>query len=138
MTKSGEKETIFNQGYRLGTLNGMGLSYRYGFNDYERSDSYFRAILQTKYFCPEHELQRDKWDGVAEGNIGRNMMLRGEYDKAIPLFKSSMVKMLQTNIVLRKPFACCQEMILKLFLWTILLFIRDLMTVQTSTASSKR
>jgi AraC-like DNA-binding protein len=35
------------------------------------------------------------WTGIAEGNLGRNMFLRGHYDQAIPLFKSSFEKMVK-------------------------------------------
>ena len=80
-----------------GARNTLGLCYRYGFRDFDRSDSCFRAILQTKYINPEQELARDCWDAIAEGNIGRNMILRGEYEKAIPLLKSSIEKILKYN-----------------------------------------
>ena len=90
-----DKVTAANQRHRLGALNNLGLVYRYGFNDYDRSDSCFRAILQTEYLDPKDEAIRENWDGIAQGNIGRNMLLRGEYDNAIPLLKSSIEKMLK-------------------------------------------
>ena len=73
----------------------MGLIYRNAFNDLDRSDSCFRAMLQITYIRPEEGNNRDIWDGIAEGNIGYNMLLRSAYDEAIPLLKSSMAKMLR-------------------------------------------
>ena len=90
-----DKETEANQWYRLGALNSLGVCYRTAFNDYDRSDSCFYAILETRYFRKVDEANRDNWDGVAEGNIGRNRLLQKEYDKAIPLLKSSITKMLK-------------------------------------------
>ena len=91
-----EKETTANQWDKQHARNTMGLCYRYGFNDFDRSDSCFRAILQVKkYFNPYHASGRELWEGIAEGNIGRNKVLRGEYDAAIPLLKSSLTKVLK-------------------------------------------
>ena len=90
------KETISNQWFQLGALNTMGLSYRYGFNDLDCSDSCFQIILQTKEYLNPNEIpRRENWEGIAQGNIGYNMVLRQEYDKAIPLLKSSIEKMLK-------------------------------------------
>ncbi|MDR0831083.1 MAG: helix-turn-helix domain-containing protein [Prevotellaceae bacterium] len=91
------KETESNQWYRQGALNTMGHCYRYGFNDLDRSDSCFYAILQTQYFRYSDEEKRETWEGIAEGNIGRNMILRKEYDNAIPLLKSSIEKTIKIN-----------------------------------------
>jgi AraC-like DNA-binding protein/TPR repeat protein len=82
---------------RPGALNGMGLCYRFGFDDLDRSDEYFRMILQTEHLQPIDEQNRDTWDGIALGNMGRNMLLRGAYDKAIPLLNSSIEKMLKVG-----------------------------------------
>ena len=92
-----EPETGYNQWYRLGALNNLGLCYRYGLDDLDRSDSCFHIILQTKYFLSRDEENRDDWDGIAEGNIGRNMVMRGEYGQAIPLLKSSLEKVLKSG-----------------------------------------
>jgi hypothetical protein len=35
--------------------------------------------------------------GIAEGNLGCNLLLRGEYDRAIPLLKSSLEIMTKHN-----------------------------------------
>jgi len=90
-----DKETEANQWYRLGALNSLGICYRLAFNDYDRSDSCFYAILKTAYFRRVDEVNRDNWDGIAEGNIGHNRLLQKEYDKAIPLLKSSITKMVK-------------------------------------------
>jgi AraC-like DNA-binding protein len=90
-----EKENVRYQWYVQGARNNLGLCYRYGFNALDRSDSCFRAILQTKYIRPNDEAGRYNWDGIAEGNIGYNMFLRKDYEQAIPLLKSSLSKMLK-------------------------------------------
>jgi len=92
-----EQETLHNQIRRIGALNLLGLCYRYHINDLNRSDSCFQAIIQTNYIRPQDEQLRYIFEGMGEGNIGRNMYMRGAYDEAIPLFKSSMEKMLQDN-----------------------------------------
>ena len=91
----GEKENAYKQYCKQSALNGLGLCYRDGYNDLDRSDSCFRAIMQTNYTDSVGEANHDNWDGIAKGNIGYNVFLRGEYDKAIPLFKSSIEKMLK-------------------------------------------
>ena len=92
-----EKENTYTQFCKQSALNGLGLCYCEGFNDLDRADSCFRAIMQTNYVDSMGEKNRDNWGGIAEGNIGDNMFLRGEYDQAIPLFKSSIEKMLKFN-----------------------------------------
>ena len=92
-----EKENAYTQSCKQSALNGLGLIYREGYNDLDRSDAYFRAIMQAHYVDSvgggEGGLTRDLWNGIAEGNIGYNLFMREEYDKAIPLFKSSIEKM---------------------------------------------
>ena len=90
-----EEETIYTQLYRQSVLNTIGLCYRHGFNDYDRSDSCFYAILRTKYIKSSDEEARSLWDGIAEINLGRNMFLRGDYDKALPHLKDGLEKVLQ-------------------------------------------
>lgn len=90
-----EKENTYELYYKQSALNGLGLSYRGGGNDLDRSDSCFHAIMRTTFADSVGKANRDNWNGIAEGNIGYNMFLRGEYDKAIPLFKSSIGKMLK-------------------------------------------
>ena len=90
-----EKENTRNQLAQQSARNGVGLCYRYAYNDLDRSDSCFQAIMQVVYIRPEESYYRENWEGVAEGNIGYNMLLRGAYDEAIPLLKSSIDKMLK-------------------------------------------
>ena len=89
-----EKDNTRNQLLKQSALNGLGLSYRNAYNDLERSDSCFNEIKQVNYLRIDDEYNRNAWNGIAEGNIGYNMLLRGEYDKAIPLLKNSIEKML--------------------------------------------
>jgi len=90
-----EPETPRNQPAQQRARNGMGLCYRYGYNDLERSDSCFYAMTLISYLRPQEASNRNIWDGIAEGNIGHNLLLRGVYNQAIPLLKSSMEKVLQ-------------------------------------------
>jgi AraC-like DNA-binding protein len=87
-----EKDNKVNQKNKRGTLNNMGICYRYWLKDLDRSDSCFFAILKYNYLN-----LNDNWDGIAEGNLGYNMILRKKYDEALPLLKSSMKKMLELN-----------------------------------------
>ena len=92
-----EKETSSSQSSQQHARNGLGLCYRDAYNDLDMSDSYFIAITQVSYLNSNEERDREVWDGIAEGNTGNNMLLRGEYDSAIPLLKSSIDKMLKYN-----------------------------------------
>ena len=75
--------------------NGLGLSYCDGYGDYDRSDGYFLAIMQAVKNYPGDESFSGIWNGIASGNLGNNMLLRGEYNKAIPLLKNSLEIMLK-------------------------------------------
>ena len=88
--------------------NTLGLIYRNGFHDLNRSDSCFQNIIRrTPYLygdeyvndkwntLEENEYNRDNWNGVAEGNLGYNLILRERDDEAIPLLRGSMEKMLR-------------------------------------------
>ena len=90
-----EQESTFNQPPQQRARNGMGLCYLHAFNDLDRSDSCFRAIMQVDYLLPEEARFRDLWNGIAEGNLGYNMLRREAYDEAIPLLKSSMENVLK-------------------------------------------
>ena len=70
-------------------LNGIGLLYRNGFNDLDRSDSCFRLLMNVEFFKDDKYLY-ETWNGISAGNMGYNMLLRGEYDKAIILLKKSL------------------------------------------------
>jgi len=91
-----EKDNFHTSYSKQHARNGLGLSYRYGYNDLDRSDSYFLLMIQPENMPqPEDEYYRDVWTGIAEGNLGYNLFLRKEYDKAIPLLKNSLEKMLK-------------------------------------------
>ena len=91
-----DKVNIRNQYSKQHARNGIGLSSCNGYNDLDRSDSCFRSMMNV-VFHPENKIISEVWDGIAEGNIGYNMLLRGEYDNAIPLLKSSIEKVLKGN-----------------------------------------
>jgi len=90
-----EKDKEENRGWKLHAYNGMGLCYS-ALGDYDRSDSCFDAIIHTKLLA-ENESDRNEWSGIIAGNIGNNMVMRGELDKAALLFKSSVERMLKTT-----------------------------------------
>jgi AraC-like DNA-binding protein len=90
-----DKETVSNEWPRQHALNTKGLCYRYGYNDLIRSDSCFSAILDIKCIASYNENRRESWEGIVEGNMGNNMVLRGEYSKAISLLESSIRKMVK-------------------------------------------
>jgi len=90
-----EKDKDENQFWKLHAYNGLGLCYS-ALGDYNRSDSCFDAITHTKLLA-ENESDRNGWNGITEGEMGNNMVMRGELDKAIPLFKSSVERMLKTT-----------------------------------------
>ena len=90
-----EKDNLLYQWYIQGARNTLGLCYRYGLNEIDRSDSCFNVILQTEYARLEDTQNRDTWDGIAQGNLGKNAYLRGDYDYAISLLQSSLEKMIR-------------------------------------------
>ena len=92
-----EKENAVNQGAHLTALNSLGLCYRYVDRDYERSDSCYHAILQTVFIDYFEIIRSEIWYGIAEGNIGRNMLLRNEYDRAVPWLDSSLEKVVKNK-----------------------------------------
>ena len=61
-------------------IDGIGLCYRYGFKDYERSDSCFYKILEL---AESRDSDLLVWEGISKGNIGYNYFLRGELDVAL-------------------------------------------------------
>ena len=92
-----EKTNSSNESAKQSARNGIGLSYCNNDNDLDRADSYFRAIINTKFLYIKDKYYRTAWDGIAEGNIGDNMYRRGAYNEAIPLLKSSIEKMLECD-----------------------------------------
>jgi AraC-like DNA-binding protein len=89
-----EKDNIRSQHSKQHARNGLGLCYRLGYNALDRSDSCFLALMHI-VFQPENGYLTEMWDAIAEGSIGHNMYLRKDYDKAIPLLKNSINKMLK-------------------------------------------
>jgi AraC-like DNA-binding protein len=90
-----EKETSSSQASQQHARNGLALCYKSAYNDLDKSASYSTAIIQVNYLGSNEEYFRKVWNGIAEGNLGNNMFLCGEYDKAIPLLESSIEKMLE-------------------------------------------
>ena len=83
-----ERNVCFSVSPRLHARNGLGLIYRAA-NDFERSNSYFLAILESDDIRQHGYGFENIWIAIAEGSLGHNYFLLGEYDKAIPLLKSS-------------------------------------------------
>lgn len=75
-------------------MNGLGLCYRNGYKDYERSNWYFAQILeQTR----QYENDREVWEGIAEGNIGYNYYLSGDLDTALLWLVPAIKKITRPN-----------------------------------------
>jgi AraC-like DNA-binding protein len=68
--------------------NSLGIIYRDYYHNLDESDRWFRSIIdfQKRYGIVDREQQ---WLAVANGNIGRNSLLRGQPAKAIPLMLAS-------------------------------------------------
>jgi DNA-binding CsgD family transcriptional regulator len=64
------------------TRNTLGLCYRH-LGILDSSDHYFNLLLDKK-----GHVYNEVWAGIAKGNLGYNCYLRGEYEKAIPLFSA--------------------------------------------------
>ncbi|GHV50084.1 hypothetical protein FACS1894181_10170 [Bacteroidia bacterium] len=98
-------EVTLQQGHLEWTINELGLIYRDHYNDLEKSDSCFRAILalmpdmQSIRRYPNFTVQErnELWAALARGNLGTNHYLRGEYDEAIPLLIQSMEGAIKNN-----------------------------------------
>ncbi|MDL2314748.1 helix-turn-helix domain-containing protein [Bacteroidales bacterium OttesenSCG-928-C19] len=86
------KENYYKSYYPA--LNGLGLCYRYGNEDYERSDSCFMQLLEET-----RSVERDRkvWEGIAEGNIGYNYYLRKNYDVALSWLIPAIGKITRPN-----------------------------------------
>ncbi|GHT10018.1 hypothetical protein FACS189432_05760 [Bacteroidia bacterium] len=98
-------EVSLQQGHLEWTINELGLIYRNHYNDLEKSDSCFRAILeltpdmQSIKRYPNFTVQErnELWAALAKGNLGTNRYLRGEYDEAIPLIIQGMEGAIKNN-----------------------------------------
>lgn len=89
-----DPEAALKNNLRLySALNGLGLCCR-SEEEYEKSDSCFRRILDLAASC---EADRYIWEGIAEGNIGRNHLLRGDYGPALARMKPALKKIKRAN-----------------------------------------
>lgn len=79
------RENVYRVYYHA--LLGMGLCYRNDRNDYERSDSCFRAILSG--IAEDEAYIRTMWSGIALGSLAKNRYLRGDYEGALPLLRAA-------------------------------------------------
>lgn len=75
-------------------INGMALSYRNGYKDYERSDSCFMRLLEL---TRPSELDRMVWEGITEANIGCNYYLRQQPDMALKWLVPALGKITRPN-----------------------------------------
>jgi DNA-binding CsgD family transcriptional regulator len=76
------RSSEFNLKFKNAVRNTMGLSYQY-LGNLDSSDYYFNQIL-----IPANLKENPAWAGIAKGNLGYNYYLRGQYDKAVPLFQT--------------------------------------------------
>lgn len=89
-----DPEAALKNNLRLySALNGLGLCYRSD-KEYEKSDSCFRRILDL---AASSDADRYIWEGIAEGNIGRNHLLRGDYTRALAWMKPALKKIRRPN-----------------------------------------
>lgn len=83
------KKTVFNATEVISTQNTLGLCYQ-NLGDLDQSDQYFRAIIKDTTASAI-------WRGIASGNLGYNHYLKGEFEKAIPLFETNIAEALIQN-----------------------------------------
>lgn len=84
-----DEGNIYQSSAYMHARNGLGLCYRYGYNDLERSDYYFEENMARSA-----DDNNDVWKGISSGNLGINRKLAGDYEKAIPLLERSLEIML--------------------------------------------
>ena len=75
-------------------VNGIALSYRYGYGDYDRSDSCFMVLLELTRV---NETDRAVWEGITEGNIGYNFYLRRQPEEALKWLIPALDKITRPN-----------------------------------------
>lgn len=83
-------ENSFNTMVINTAKNDLGLCYQQE-NKLDSADYYFQEIQKTQF--PESQV----WKRIATGNLGGNMYLRKEYDKAIPLLAIDLNGSLKEN-----------------------------------------
>ena len=91
-----EEDNLRNRHAKQHARNGLGLIY-YAYNDLDRSDSCYRSLMNDMLLYEKNDIHIENWKGIAEGNMGYNMLVRGEYDKAIPLLKNSLEIMVKVG-----------------------------------------
>lgn len=75
-------------------MNGLGLCYRNGYQDYERSDSCFLCIREQVSSDAD---QSAVWTGIVEANIGYNYYLRDNLDEALAWLIPAIEKITRPN-----------------------------------------
>ena len=80
---------------RFSALNGLGLCYRYGTEDYAQSDACFMSLAEATKSRPDSSFT--VWQGIIGGNMGYNQYLQGNYDAAIPLLRLAVEKITRQN-----------------------------------------
>lgn len=86
------KKTSFNYLAVLYAQNTLGLCQQ-KLGQYERSNEWFLKIIEDT-----SQFQSPVWKGIASGNLGYNHYLQGNYEKAIPLFKTDIEQALKGKI----------------------------------------
>ncbi|WP_295938598.1 helix-turn-helix domain-containing protein [uncultured Alistipes sp.] len=81
--------TSYNERIFIHARNGLGLCCRYDKEDFDESDKWFSSILGMEMSSADKETQYRQWEGIANGNLGYNQYLRGNYPQAVPLLKFS-------------------------------------------------
>jgi len=92
-----EEDNIRSQFSKQHARNGLGLSYLYGYNNINYSDSCFLSMMDMVFY-PENKRMSNIWNAIAQGNLGYNMILREAFDQAIPLLENSLEVMLKDDL----------------------------------------
>ena len=130
--ENAEKE--FNIFETIAMWNNLGLIYRNHYQDLEKSDSCFRRILDIKISNPQQphfgvnptnkdiytrQDNYELWVGIAQGGLGTNCYLRGNYQEAIPLLILGMEKVTEHENPHNYPYAAQRALLLsEIFLAT--------------------
>lgn len=90
--KAGNLEkTAFNKSDVLESQSTLGLCYQ-KLGDFELAEQAFLRVIND---TSAHK--NNLWKGIAAGNLGYNFYLQGNYEKAIPLFKTDIENALKIN-----------------------------------------
>jgi tetratricopeptide (TPR) repeat protein/DNA-binding CsgD family transcriptional regulator len=82
------KPASFNKSFQHSSRNTLGLSYQF-LGNLDSSDFHFHQIIASN--------PGPVWVGIAQGNLGYNQFLRGNYAAAIPLLKADCTEALRNN-----------------------------------------